>query len=262
MSLGYDKYVFRLFFLLVSLSIIFLLNPVNTKASSFNVPILMYHYIGNNPNPKDTMRNTLAVSPDKFEAQMAYLASNGYTAISLDTLYGIFNNQATVSGKPIVLTFDDGYLDFYTDVFPILKKYQVKAVAYIVPGFLEKPNNLTHLQLKEISKSGLVEIGAHTVFHTYLKKLDEKRVKFEVMESKQMLENELQIKVISFAYPYGVFDEKAIEIVKNAGFKTAVSTVPGIDASLENRFFLFRLRPSGRVGQSLLNFLENSTFNL
>lgn len=230
------------------------------KTKTYKIPILLYHYVEYVKDPKDTIRISLNILPITFDDEVKTLKEAGYTFLTAKDVANIIDGKTSLPKKPIVLTFDDGYRDFYTDVFPILKKYQIKAVAYVVPGFLDKPNNLTHNQLKEIAHSNLVEIGAHTVFHTYLKGLNEKRLKFEVTQSKQMLEQELQIKVVSFAYPYGAFDDKAVEVVKDAGFKTAVSTVPGIDASLENRFFLFRLRPSGRTGEALIKFLEQSKF--
>src|SRR3989442_1436741 len=108
--------------ILLSLSAIFL-KVQGIEAASINVPILTYHYVANNPNPKDTQRDALSVPPTKFEAQMDYLSKNGFTPITLDTLYGIFNKQTTPPNKPIILTFDDGYNNFYTIVFPILKHF-------------------------------------------------------------------------------------------------------------------------------------------
>ena len=158
--------------------------------------------------------------------------------------------------KPIVLTFDDGYRDFYTDVFPILKKYNVKAVVFVVPNFLGLPNNLDTWMLAEIAKSGLVEIGAHTMNHAYLSGLPLARVKFEVEESKKTLEKILGVKVVSFAYPYGAFDNKTIDVVKKAGFRSAVTEISGTFTLDVNRFFLYRIRPGGRVETALLDLLE------
>ncbi len=86
------------------------------------VPILMYHYVGNNPNPADLQRDTLSISPNKFNEQMKYLSDNGYAAISLDTLYAGLKKQVTLPNKSIILTFDDGYIDFYYNAYPILIK--------------------------------------------------------------------------------------------------------------------------------------------
>lgn len=237
--------------------------PVDVKktlnhqiSSSFRIPILLYHYVEYVKDRGDKIRISLNIEPDIFDAQVKTLKEAGYTFLTPNQIPNFFNDKINLPKKPIILTFDDGYRDFYTDVFPILKKYNVKAVAYIVPGFLGKPNNLTHSQLKEIANSGLVEIAAHTVNHPNLKGLTKKRLKFEVEQSKIDLENELHIPVISFAYPYGAFDLNAIQAVKDAGFKTAVSTVAGVDINKENIFFIYRIRPGVRTEQYLLNFLE------
>lgn len=225
---------------------------------SFKVPILLYHYVEYAKDPGDTIRKSLNIAPYTFDLEVKTLKDAGYTFITMSDLADALDDKKDLPPKPVVLAFDDGYRDFYTDVFPILKKYQVKATAFIVPNFLNKPNNMDTWMLKEIAGSGLVEIGAHTMDHTYLAKSPLKKVEYEVEQSKKNLEKLLGIKVISFAYPYGAFDNAAIDVVKKAGFKSAVTTISGSFAMDVNRFFLNRVRPGGRVGQSLLSLLENS----
>jgi peptidoglycan/xylan/chitin deacetylase (PgdA/CDA1 family) len=151
-------------------------------------------------------------------------------------------------------------MDFYTDVFPILKKEQVKAVAYIVPDFLDRPNYLFTFQLKQIAKSPLVEIGAHTMDHLALKGMSREKVEYQIAQSKKQLQELLHLPINSFAYPYGSFDEQAIQLTKDAGYTNAVSTLPGIIQNQENAYYLYRLRPSYRTGTELLNFLNQTTF--
>jgi len=243
--------------------------PENIKESiknlkpqkSFNVPILLYHYVEYVKDEGDTIRKSLNIIPYLFDQEVKTLKDAGFEFITTKDLADALDDETVLPPKSIILTFDDGYRDFYTDVFPILKKYQVKAVAYIVPNFLDRSNNLTIWQLKEIAKSGLVEIGAHTMNHSYLAGLPLQRVKYEVMESKKFLEKNLGVKVTSFAYPYGAFDNQAIDVVKKAGFRSAVTTISGTYALDINRFFLYRIRPGGRFGQSLLNLLENTNLS-
>ncbi|MDO8573503.1 MAG: polysaccharide deacetylase family protein [Candidatus Daviesbacteria bacterium] len=222
-----------------------------------NVPILLYHYVEYVKDEGDTIRKSLNITPYMFEQEIKTLEDDGYTFVTMSDLADALDDKNNLPSKPVILTFDDGYRDFYTDVFPILKKYQVKAVAYIVPNFLNKPNNMDTWMLKEIAKSGLVEIGAHTMNHAYLSDLPLERVKYEVEESKKYLEKNLGIPVTTFAYPNGTFDNQIIDVVKKAGFKTAVTTINGIFAQDINRFFLYRIRPGARTGQSLLNLLDN-----
>ena len=223
---------------------------------SFRVPILLYHYVEYVKDEGDTIRKSLNITPDTFDAEIKTLKDAGYEFITIRDLADALDDKITFAPKSVILTFDDGYRDFYTDVFPILKKYQVKAVAFVVPNFLGSPNNLDTWMLSEIAKSGLVEIGAHTMNHSYLTGLPLKRVKYEVMESKKYLEDRLGIKVSSFAYPYGAFDNTIIDVVKRAGFRAAVTTIPGTFTLDVNRFFLYRIRPGGRVGTALLDLLE------
>ena len=85
---------------------------------------------------------------------------------------------------------------------------------------------------------------------------------YEVDTSKKMLEDTYHIHVVSFAYPNGEFDEQSVQVVKQDGFTTAVSTIPGIAQDQNNRFFLYRLRPGGRIGQVLLDYLSSNSYRM
>ncbi len=231
-----------------------------TNSATFRVPILMYHYVEYVHDQRDTIRKSLALTPFVFEKQLQTLIGGGYTFITTKDMADVLDGKARLPDKPIILTFDDGYGDFYTDVFPLLKKYNARAVAYIVPGFSDKLNYMTSAQVGEVAKSGIVEIAAHTMHHVWLKGMSKEQATYEIEESKKMLEANYGIPVVSFAYPYGAFDAQAAAIAKKVGFRTAVSTVPGIESSKNNQFFLYRIRPGGRTGQDFLNFLSQSTF--
>jgi len=231
-----------------------------TPVASYAVPILMYHYVEYVQDAKDTIRQSLDITPNVFEEQLITLKKAGYTFMTARQLGDVLNGRENLPPKPILLTFDDGYRDFYTDAYPILKKYHIAATAYIVPGFLDKPNYMFASQVEDLVKDGLVEIGAHTVHHVWLKGMASTQVHEEILTSKKMLESQFHIRVVSFAYPYGAFDTQAVNIVKDSGFWTGVSTVPGIDANINNRLFLYRLRPGGRTGEDLLGWLSRYPF--
>lgn len=231
-----------------------------TTAATFRIPILMYHYIEIVTDTNDTIRQSLAISPTTFDAQIQTLKDNGYTFLTMYEVASILAGDKNPPQKPVVLTFDDGYRDFYTDVLPMLKKHNVQAVAYLCPQLFGKPNYMYEWQIREVINSGLVEIGAHTMTHLYLKGASKKAATKEIMESKHTLQRMFTLPVVSFAYPYGAFDEQAMEIVKQAGFHTAVSTVPGITVQEANKFFLYRIRPGKRTGKTLTSYLEGNTF--
>ncbi len=110
------------------------------------------------------------VNPYVFEEQIKTLLAAGYTFVTAKDLGDILDGKMSLPQKPIVLTFDDGHWDLDTSVLPILKKYNIHVTAYIVPGFIgTNSDSLTPTQLQDIIKSGLVDVGAHTVHHAYLK---------------------------------------------------------------------------------------------
>lgn len=232
----------------------------STPSATFRVPILMYHYVEYVKDPGDTIRKSLNITPYVFENQLETLKSEGYTFITPVYLADVIDGKKILPPKPIILSFDDGYLGFYDNVLPLLQKHKIKAVVYVISGFLDKPNFMYSWQVHEVQRSGLVEIGAHTVNHVYLKGVSKDITEYEISQSKKVLENLIGAPVVSFAYPSGAFDIQAEEVVKKAGFTTSVSTIPGIEATDQNRFFLYRIRPGNRMGNELLNYLSQNSF--
>jgi len=236
------------------------IHPTSISAT-IRVPILLYHYVENVNDKKDLIRESLNIQPFTFEEQVKTLVGAGFTFMTAKELGEVLDGTMQLPPKPILLTFDDGHWDFDTDVLPILKKYQVKATAYIISGFLGGSDFMTPSQLQDVINSGLIDVGAHTVHHIALKGKVAPLVSYEINTSKNELERIFHIHVVSFAYPDGSFDEQAIKTVSRAGFTTAVSTLPGVSQNVQNRFFLYRIRPGYRTGQVLLNYLNQSTFS-
>lgn len=234
---------------------------VASISGTIRVPILMYHYVEYVQDKGDKIRISLNIPPYILEQQLQTLIGAGYTFMTENELDDVLDGIKPLPQKPILLTFDDGYRDFYTDAYPILKKYHVKATAYVVPGFLDRPNYMFRTQLDEIAKDAFIEIAAHTVDHVGLAKQSLKTITDEIFRSKIMLENETHKPVVDFAYPYGAFDDQAIQVVKDAGFRSATSTLPGIEQGQINRYFMFRLRPGYRTGQTLVDWLNQTTFS-
>jgi len=111
--------------------------------------------------------------------------------------------------------------------------------------------------LREIIDSGLVEIGSHTLNHKYLLGIDSEIIKNEVIANKSLLENEFGIKVVSFAYPYGVFDDEIIQITKDAGYTNAVGTDLGVIVNKNNLFSIKRIRPGYNQNYGLTDYLDS-----
>ncbi len=210
-----------------------------------SVPILMYHYIGNNPNPKDTARNSLSVAPEKFDAEMGYLVSHGYTPISLDTLFAIDSGGVKAPAKPIVLTFDDGYIDFYTTAYPILRKYNFHAVSFIPTGLIGGGYYMKWSQIKEIQGSGLVTFEGHTVSHPNLAGLSGAAALKELQDGKNVLQSQTGYPVNFIAYPYGISNNLVLDLARKAGFVGGLGTWSSRDTGIS--FNMPRIRISGQM---------------
>ncbi len=135
------------------------------------VPTLMYHGIAEYPRGNDE----LFVTPAALEAQLQYLAENGYTTVTCEDFPSLENIE-----KPVMLTFDDGYDDNYTYLFPLLQQYGMKATIFVISGYVNFTYYLTEAQIKEMADSGLVSIQSHTNSHPMLDTLDAETLHHEL----------------------------------------------------------------------------------
>lgn len=181
------------------------------------VPILCYHGILDVP----WGISNLFVRVSDFEEQMKYLSEAGYTPIFASEIASANNYE-----KPIIITFDDGYKDVYTNAFPILQKYNIKANLYMISGWLGGDVYMTAEMTKEMSNSPLIEIGSHTVSHKPLANLSVTEIEYELSESKRTLETLLGKEMKVIAYPTGSFDSRVIEIARKY-YQYGLSTIDG-----------------------------------
>lgn len=206
---------------------------------TLKVPILMYHHIGNPCNEYD--KPWLFVSPETFAGQMDYLLRNNFQIITLDGLRLALLHKTSLPKKSIILTFDDGYKDFYLYAYPVLRRYNLKATIFITIGCFDKPGFLTQVQLKKLVKSGLITIGSHTVNHLDLTKLPLDILEYELKESKQYLEDLLQTNINSLAYPFGKYNN-IVKQIADKYYKFAVTTKYGLLQEDNKIFELKRIR--------------------
>jgi len=223
----------------------------------FRIPIIMYHYVEYVKDPLDTIRKSLNIPPYILEQELQVLNDSGYGTLFVRELPEIISQKKFYNPKSVFLTFDDGYEDFYTDVFPLLKKYHTKATVYVIYNFIGRKGFLNEKQIKELIDSQLVEIGSHTLDHFYLKKSSQLIALEQILNSKKMLEKKFKIKVESFAYPYGAFDQNAINLTRSSGYSAAVSVIPGINQSEDNLFYLSRLGAGNFSYNNMINYIEN-----
>lgn len=212
-----------------------------------SIPILMYHSISLNPH------SSLFVSPKVFKKQMEHLKNAGYHTLTFKELKN-WKTGEPIQDKPILITFDDGYLDNFTIVYPYLKRLQMKATIFATSDFIGFPNHLNWSHIKEMEQSGNIEIGVHTRHHADLTEINPLQLEDEIRGSKQRLEKKLGSPIITFAYPSGKYNHKVVEAVKRAGFEFAVTTKPGHAVKKQGFLTLHRVRVPG--SQSLAAFIR------
>lgn len=222
--------------------------PQACAAPPPSIPILMYHYV---ETPEKKNANNLFIPADIFEKQMQWLSDNDYTTISLDQLQKIFTKGEAGPSKPVVLTFDDGWEDAYTTVLPVLRRHSMTATFFLISGFLDKPNFLTHAQAQEMAADGM-EMEAHTVTHPNLRTLNAKDLQYQLEESRKTLEKILGKPVVHIAYPSGKYNKAVLAAVKKAGYVTGVTTHEHFAKAQNNLLALPRLRVTSKTDLKVL----------
>lgn len=229
------------------------------KTHSLNkARILMYHSISEHKiNEK---HNKWRVKPKDFDKQMKWFYDNGWSSYTISELTSL----NIIPEKSFVVTFDDGFEDNYINAFPILKKYNFKATIYLVPlqneNHWEKDNTsylsklLDENQIKDMLSSNLIEFGSHTLSHKNLLKIQKlEDLEKEIFFSKQKVEELTKTECKAFAYPYGKFDNRIIDIVKKAGYKNATVVKRGLFDKTDDVFAINRLGILGT--ESFIDFL-------
>jgi peptidoglycan/xylan/chitin deacetylase (PgdA/CDA1 family) len=211
------------------------------------VPILMYHYVRTNPDPRDEIGYGLSVTPELFAAHMGFLAERGYRVVPMRALHEYVGAGKLPGEKWAVLTFDDGYRDAYAEAWPVLKRHGFGATIYMIADLVENQRYLTKEQLRELSQAG-VEIGSHSASHPDLPSLNAARLRHELVDSREALQRIVGGPVVSFCYPSGRNNAAVREAVRAAGYASAVTVEPGIFKGHEDRFQVPRVRVYGGMG--------------
>ncbi|MEN6433546.1 MAG: polysaccharide deacetylase family protein [Smithella sp.] len=243
---------------------IYLFNPFISKkeiAGNKNVPILMYHSVS---DEKEKLHPYYHVntSPAVFYAHMLYLHENNYSVINLQDLEKSFDTRD--SSKYVVITFDDGFRDFYTNAFPILREYRFPATVFLPTDFignkknkLRGKNHLTWDQISELSKSGIC-FGSHTVTHPELTSLNNKDIEYEIRQSKIFIEDKIGKTIDAFSYPFKFpdgnkeFIKGFRNILQKHGYRHGVST--RIGTTNKNDDVMFRKRIPVNTSDDILFF--------
>ena len=238
-----------------------LIPPSPLPYAPCSMPILAYHKVDSQRELGIT-----SLSPQRFERQIRFLEYEGYTIISPPGIFDLglaicdsrkpeqaFGKSLSKRGntgasapviedpksetlKPVLITFDDGYEGVYTYAYPILEKYAFTAIIFVTTGYIGRYNNwdtspgprFKHLDWDHIRgmARGGIWFGSHGVNHTFLTKQSDSAARYEIGASKNMLEDKLGQPVHFFSYPYGDYDDRITNFVREAGYKAAFSLRP------------------------------------
>lgn len=180
------------------------------------IPILLYHHIGISP-----IDSRYYVPPEKFEQEIKVLYNLNYTSITVEMLVQAITLGRELPAHPILITFDDGHADNYTNAFPIMQKYGFTGVLYIVTNYLGVQGYLNRDQVLEMYRAGW-EVGSHTMNHYDLTKLTPEQQSREIAGSKKKLEDVLGIDILTIAYPFGAKNKSILGAARAAGYIAAM----------------------------------------
>jgi peptidoglycan/xylan/chitin deacetylase (PgdA/CDA1 family) len=204
-------------------------NAIGVYASGFQtIPILCYHRFG--PN-----KSAMMMTPASFEAQMEYLARNGYRVISMQQFATFLAGREAMPKKTVVITIDDGYRATYQVAFPILRKYGFPATVYLYSDFVGASDAMTWAQMQEMQRSGLIEIQPHSKTHANLTirlpgETDARyaeRVRREVEAPIGAIRERLSVASFSYAYPYGDVNDLVADLLQKQNVKLGVTVSAG-----------------------------------
>jgi peptidoglycan/xylan/chitin deacetylase (PgdA/CDA1 family) len=210
---------------------------VNARAT----PILMYHSIGGT--------DRLAVSPEAFAEQLAFLKDQGFTPVA-------FGDRARPAYRPVVITFDDGYADFHEHALPVLERFGFPATLFVTTGWLHDAGPytagraparmLTWRQTAEIAGAG-IEIGAHGHSHAQLDQLGQAALREELQLSRCLLEDRLGRQITTMAYPYGYSSARVRREVRGAGYTSACAVANAVMTEHDDAFAVPRLTVRAKI---------------
>lgn len=224
------------------------------------VPILMYHYVSYLPPDADKYRVDLTITPDLFLSHLAYLKEQGYETISLYQLDEALLNGVPLPAKPIILTFDDGYIDHYTNVFPALRAYGFAGTFFIITALADanRPDYVNWAQIREMAAAGM-SMESHTKDHVDLRGRDYDTLVYQLLGSLESLSAYTGVSAHMLSYPIGHYDALTLNVAGQLPIWRAVTTERGAWHTTDNRLQLTRVRVHGGTGPGGLAALLRTT---
>lgn len=236
--------------------------PGTVPTSLGAVPVLLYHDFVSKKPASDPYNYQYVNTPQSLEQNLRYFLNQGYTFINFEMLYCAYLGKVILPQKPIILTFDDGYLTQYTMAFPVLKKLGVHAEMFIVTDFVGREIDgvkyFSYQQAKEMQNSGLVSLRSHATSHVFFKSLAVMQAVDSVDNSFELLSKNLgasELKV--FAYPYGSYTSEIVEALVERGVLIQVYDIGLTTFDTQDYLWVKRIEiPFGKNGRSIEKQIE------
>lgn len=219
---------------------------------NIGIPVVYFHSV----DPSEA--NEVIISPDKLKQELQYIKDSGYTTLTMTEVYNYLINNKPIPEKSILITFDDGYMDNYTNAFPILKELNMKATIFLISGGIDNGYYLSTDQIKEMSNYG-IDFQSHTVNHKYLDELSYQEQLKEVTESREAIKKITKKDVIAIAYPYGNYNNDTLKATEEAGYSLAFTTDRGLADRNDNKLELNRIYVSSNYSLNDFIYILNST---
>ena len=259
----------KFFIILIVIAIVALLFFVfyeykKSTRRDVKIPVLLYHNFVSTVPDKDPDNFNYINTPQSFEENIKVILENGYTIISMKELNDANNSKFELPEKPILITFDDGYYSNYEYIYPILKKYNIKASIFVVTDKVGKEiDGIKYLGWKEcleMQNSGLVEIFSHSKRHIFYDKFSAKVIRNDVMESYEVIEEKLGNKKIKvFAYPYGAYTKETVWTLKISGIDMQLYDIGVNNFKNFNEDYIKRINvPCEMTGKEIIDEIEKN----
>ena len=227
-------------------------SAIMRKLSPGTIPVLMYHRV---PDAAITTKHRTFVTKANFEKHLRFFTSRGLQSITFLDYLAFSTGDKPLRDfpkKPFILTFDDGYLDNFHNMLPLTQQHGITGVLFLLGDFSANgnfwdigedtaANRIMNTEQKKTFVDIGWEIGAHTLTHPHLTQLSDEDILYELCKSRDNIEQELHTKVVSFAYPFGTYDDRIKQLVKQSGFEFGIATDTGGETIEDDRFAVFRV---------------------
>jgi peptidoglycan/xylan/chitin deacetylase (PgdA/CDA1 family) len=201
--------------------------PAPPEKRKTKVPILVYHHIRLTADGSRGLRR-MTVTAEVFGQQMKFLQDSGYHVITFSDLADYLEQGRELPTLPVIISFDDGWVTQYENALPFLSQYHFSATFFVVTDYIGHRGFISWAQLQTLLADGM-KIGSHSRSHPRLTKIADPALLWDqIYNSKAVLESQLEVPVAEFAYPYGLYNTAATEMVKAAGYRLGRGCCSGV----------------------------------